>query len=48
MTLLGMMDSKRTSKDIEDMRKRNNDSRRGDRKDLRSKDSNRQLYPEKD
>jgi len=47
MASIGMMDSRRTSKNIENKRRRNNDNRGGDRKDLARRDLNRHLYPQK-
>jgi len=46
MALLGILDQRRPSKDIESKRKRNNENRRGDEKNLSRKNSSRHLYPD--
>jgi len=47
MASVRMMDPRRTYKNIENKRRRNNINRRGDRKDLARRDLNRHLYPKK-
>jgi len=42
MNLLGMMDPRRTSKDIEAKRRRNSGNRRGDKKDFGRRESTKQ------